>query len=75
MARVSFGHAPAPEPLRREPRKHNTNGPIAPQIPALRAAFQSIIREKAAARAIDDPAGTPPQTHISAWNLLNCHGT
>jgi hypothetical protein len=55
-------------------RKRDTNGPIAPQTPARRAAFQNKIGEKAAARMIDDPAGRPPQTHISAWNLLNCHG-
>jgi hypothetical protein len=72
MARDSRIHAPAPDQIRRRRKgKLDANGPIAPQILALRRAFRP---EKPVRRSIADAAPPNSQTLISARNLLGCHG-
>jgi hypothetical protein len=71
MARVGRTHAQALQARLRARKQLNANGPIAPQILAPQPAWCA----KRAARAIADPPGLAPQTLISAWNLLDCHGT
>jgi hypothetical protein len=55
----------------------DANGPIAPQMSALRRAFRLEKRDsvtRALRRTNTDPRRPKPQTLISARNLLGCHG-
>src|SRR5216684_2379880 len=75
-------HAPAPGGIRARNRKLDANGPIAPQISALRRAFgpetpfpvKKPILVKARRGMMADPARPPSHPLISRWNLLGCHG-
>src|ERR1700737_3935137 len=71
MTRGSRIHATAPGAARVYKRKLDANGPIAPQMSALRRAFRL---EKPLRGTIADAAHPKPQTLISRWNLVGCHG-
>ena len=70
MAWRSRAHAPAPGVFRSVNRKLDANGPIAPQISALRRAFPA----KKPLRRRDRRFSPGLQTLISGRNLLGCHG-
>ena len=77
MTRSSRIHAPAPGADRGDLRKLDANGPIAPQMSALRRAFPVEKRRpkrkpwRAAMAASLRPTSQIPS---SRWNLLGCHG-
>jgi hypothetical protein len=71
MACASRIHAPAPGAVRVKVRKLHANGPIAPQICALRAAFPV---EKPLRGTVAAPARPTSQPLISRRNVLGCHG-
>jgi hypothetical protein len=77
MALVSRIHAPAPGAVRGKLRKLDANGPIAPQLSALRRAFRHekpFSKQKPRRDTIIGPARSASQTLSSRWNLLGCHG-
>ena len=70
-------HAPAPGAGRGDLRKLDANGPIAPQMSALRRAFPLEKRRsnrKPRRGTIADPACPTIATPDFRWNLLGCHG-
>ena len=71
MARRSRAHAPAPGVFQPAKWKLDANGPIAPQISALRRAFPA---EKPRARHDCRSLRPASRPLISGWNLLGCHG-
>ncbi len=72
MALAGGIHAQAPGSIRVTLWKLDASGPIAPQISAHRRA---VRLEKPLQGTIADPARPGPQTLISRWNLVGCHGT
>src|SRR5205085_10791662 len=77
MARASRTHAPPPGNGPRKAGILDVNGPIAPQMSALRRTFrrQTRLRVKRPWRgAIADPARPRPRTLFSARNCKGCHG-
>src|SRR5882757_5618304 len=71
MADGGRSHAPAPEAVRPKRWKLDANGPIAPQMSALRRAFRL---EKPVQGTISGPSRPILQALSSTWNLLGCHG-
>ena len=70
-------HAPASGEIRAKKRKSDANGPIAPQISALRRAFRlekAVVYEKSRPSRMADPGRPKPQTLTSRRNLVACHG-
>ena len=70
MARRSRAHAPSPGVFQPAEWKMDANGPIAPQISALRRAFPAE-KPRTGTIAASGPASRPL---ISRRNLLGCHG-
>jgi hypothetical protein len=74
MARGSLRHTPSPGVLQRLIRKLDANGPIAPQISALRRAYPAKDPWKKARQGATAVPRPNLQTLISERNLLGCHG-
>jgi hypothetical protein len=70
MTGRSRGHAPAFGVFQRLVRKLDANGPIAPQISALRRAFPA----KKPLRGMNAVPRPSPHPLFSGRNLLGCHG-
>jgi len=70
MAWRSRTHAPSPGVSQPAKWKMDANGPIAPQISALRRAFPAQKPRTGAITA----SGPAPRPLISRRNLLGCHG-